>query len=210
MTYQEKLLAKAQRTHRWHSHGYAHTWGPKPENQAFYRAAGKPYTGNLAEDYNCTVEDLARAFADTHCPLCHRSYASMAEGRQGAAADPLWHMHWHIWFPDWIVVCAPLAIVASKASPSANGGRTRSTIMRQDDMTDTTDFYTHDGLDFPDSTHDPNPLRHYSPEFRQWEEAETARQKALIAAWEGVPWDLRQRAIAKCFGRFTGSSKSLP
>ncbi len=82
------LLEKAKRTHRLLSQGYANSWGIKPENQAFYRSTGKPYTGNLSKDYNCTVEDLVKAFAETHCPICRRSYASMAEGRTGVTASP--------------------------------------------------------------------------------------------------------------------------
>jgi hypothetical protein len=72
------------------------------------------------------------------------------------------------------------------------------------------DFYTHDGLDFPDSSHDPDPWRNYSAEWREREEAESARQKALLALWRDVPEPVRSRAISRWFGRFTGSGKSLP
>jgi len=119
------LLEKAKRTHRLHSHGYANTWGLKPENQAFYRATGRPYTGDLSKDYNCTVEDLAKAFAETHCPICRRSYASMAEGKTGRMASPQWHQHWHLWFPDWIVVC-PSCHRRLEGKPASEWGELKS------------------------------------------------------------------------------------
>ena len=98
-------LEKAKRTIRSHSWGYANTWGITPKNLAYYRSTGKPYTGIFAKDYNCTVEALANSFECENCPICGRSYASIAEGRKGVAGNPLWHKTFHIWFPDWIVVC---------------------------------------------------------------------------------------------------------
>jgi hypothetical protein len=56
-------------------------------------------------------------------------------------------------------------------------------------------------IDFPyddlDTTHDPDPLRHYSPEWRERFEAETQRQLALVAAWRSVSPELRERAIQR-------------
>jgi len=106
----EKLLAKARSTHRKHSHGYANVWGRSAKNQAIYAERGLHYTGDLAKDYGCTVEQLARAFEDPNCPICHRSYASMAEAAKAAGKDqrahgPLFHMHWHLDAPLWIVLC---------------------------------------------------------------------------------------------------------
>jgi hypothetical protein len=98
-------LEKANRTIGSHSWGYANTWGITPKNLAYYRSTGKPYTGIFAKDYNCTVEALANSFECENCPICGRSYASIAEGRKGVAGNPLWHKSFHISFPDWIVVC---------------------------------------------------------------------------------------------------------
>jgi hypothetical protein len=105
----EKLLAKARSTHRKHSLGYATTWGSE-KNIAAWAERGHHYTGDLAKDCGCTVEQLARDFEDPNCPICHRSYASMAEAAKAAGKhprthDPLFHMHWHIAVPLWIVVC---------------------------------------------------------------------------------------------------------
>ena len=97
--------AKARRTHAGHSHGYANTWGRSPKNRAYYESVGKPYTGDFAKDYSCTVADLAKHFEADDCPICSRSYASMAEGKKGVAGNPEWHETFHIWFPDWIVLC---------------------------------------------------------------------------------------------------------
>jgi hypothetical protein len=102
---QKARWAKAMRTHASHSYGYAHTWGRSEKNLAFYKSVGKTYTGNFAADYNCTVSDLARAFEAHECPICGATYASMAEGKDGVVGNPDWHKTFHIWFPDWIVVC---------------------------------------------------------------------------------------------------------
>jgi hypothetical protein len=98
-------LEKAKRTIESHSWGYANTWGIAPKNLAYYRSTGKPYTGIFGKDYNCTVEALAKSFECENCPICGRSYAFIAEGRKGVAGNPLWHKTFHIWFPDWTVVC---------------------------------------------------------------------------------------------------------
>ena len=45
------------------------------------------------------------------------------------------------------------------------------------------EIYSHEGLDFPDSSHDPFPTRHYPAEFQAREEQELERQKALIAEY---------------------------
>ena len=90
-------LEKAPRTHRSHSYGYANTWKIDRNSPL--------YTGNLSKDYSCTVEDLAKAFECENCPICNRSYASIAEGKEGVKGNPQWHKTWHLWFPDWIVVC---------------------------------------------------------------------------------------------------------
>jgi hypothetical protein len=98
-------LDKANRTIASHSWGYANTWGTTPKNLAYYQSVGKPHTGNFSKDYNCYPDALAKAFEQEVCSICGRSYASMAEGKKGMAANPLWHKTLHIWFPDWIVVC---------------------------------------------------------------------------------------------------------
>jgi hypothetical protein len=61
--------------------------------------------------------------------------------------------------------------------------------------------YTHDGLDFPDTPHDPNPERFMSPEAQAEFRQTTARQKALIEAWQGVPEPVRLRSIRRWFRR---------
>jgi hypothetical protein len=96
---------KANNTFRSHSYDYANTWGVTPRNLAYYQATGKPYTGDFGRDYRCTIEALAEEFEREECPICKRSYASMAEGKQGVASNPMWWKSFHIWFPDWIVVC---------------------------------------------------------------------------------------------------------
>jgi hypothetical protein len=53
-------------------------------------------------------------------------------------------------------------------------------------------FYTHDGLDYPDSPYDPNTNRRYSPETLAQMEAELGRQKALIALWDWMRGNTRQ------------------
>jgi hypothetical protein len=52
-----------------------------------------------------------------------------------------------------------------------------------------------------DTRHDPDPMRFYPIEFQRREAAETARQRALIAAWATVPEPLRGRAIKRWFAR---------
>jgi hypothetical protein len=102
----EKIyLDKANKTHKSHSWGYANTWGITQKNLDYYRSTGKPYTGNFSKDYNCSVDALAKAFEAEVCPICNRTYASMAAGKKGVVANPLWHKTFHIWYPDWIVVC---------------------------------------------------------------------------------------------------------
>jgi len=96
---QDIYLEKARKTHRGHSDWYTSTLG------ANHPSTGKAYTGDFGKDYNCSVEDLAKAFEDENCPVCGRSYASIAEGKTGVAANPSYYKTWHIWFPDWIVVC---------------------------------------------------------------------------------------------------------
>jgi hypothetical protein len=63
-------------------------------------------------------------------------------------------------------------------------------------------FYSHPGLDFPDTPpHDPNPERNYPIEYQRRFAEETERQRALIAAWRSVSPALRERALAKWWRR---------
>jgi len=93
-------LNKARQTHGSHSRGYATDWGLKYRDADFY-------TGDFGKDFKCPVEELARIFEfEDRCPICRDTYASMTEGKTGVSANPLAHMHLHIWFPPgWIVVC---------------------------------------------------------------------------------------------------------
>jgi hypothetical protein len=94
-------LEKANRTIKGHAWGYANTWGlthPMHKDNPLR-------TGDFSKDYNCYPDVLAKAFEEEDCPICVRSYASMAEGKKGVASNPLWHKSLHIWYPDWIVVC---------------------------------------------------------------------------------------------------------
>jgi hypothetical protein len=52
-----------------------------------------------------------------------------------------------------------------------------------------------------DTRHDPDPMRFYPAEWQQREEAETARQRALVDAWRSVSPELRERALARWFRR---------
>jgi hypothetical protein len=55
---------------------------------------------------------------------------------------------------------------------------------------DTDDFYTHDGLDYPDPPYDPNWQRFCSAEALARMDATIERQRALIALWQ---WATGQR-----------------
>jgi hypothetical protein len=117
----EKIyLDKANKTHKSHSWGYANTWGITQKNLDYYRSTGKPYTGNFSKDYNCSVDALAKAFEAEVCPICNRTYASMAAGKKGVVANPLWHKTFHIWYQIglWYV---GLAILNWRGSLLKNG-----------------------------------------------------------------------------------------
>ena len=87
---------RAAKTFKSHSWGYANTWGKTPKNLAYYQSTVKPYTGDLGKDYNCSIEPLASEFKyawENGCRYCGRRVAKPSQ------------LHFHIWFPDWIVVC---------------------------------------------------------------------------------------------------------
>jgi hypothetical protein len=44
-------------------------------------------------------------------------------------------------------------------------------------MIDTRKVYSHEGLDFPDPPHDPDPMRHYPVEWRRREEEEMRQRR---------------------------------
>jgi hypothetical protein len=87
-------LEKAKRTIRWHSR-----WWMEKGRQM------RGLQNEFSEQYNLYADVLAKAFEDEICPICNRSYTSMAEDKKGCVANPLWHKTLHIWVSDWIVVC---------------------------------------------------------------------------------------------------------
>jgi|SRR6516162_1090928 len=88
---------RAAKTFKSHSWGYANTWGKTPKHLAYYQSTtGKPYTGDFRKDYNCSIERLASEFKhawENGCRYCGRRVAKPSQ------------LHFHIWFPDWTVVC---------------------------------------------------------------------------------------------------------
>jgi hypothetical protein len=91
------LLNKARNTFSLHSRGYRTSWGTP--------ASHPGYTGDFGKDYNCSVPELVKSFEEDACPVCKLTYASMTEGKKGVARNANWHKSFHIWYPEWIVVC---------------------------------------------------------------------------------------------------------